>query len=113
MIRRMWRGWTTPENADAYEELLRTTVLPDIAARRIAGYRGIELWRREDGDEVAFVTVMRFDSLEAVKAFVGDDYERAHVPEEARRLLRRFDERSRHYELREALGEDGGSSAKR
>lgn len=106
MITRLWRGWTTPENAEAYEELLRTTIFPRIAAKEVRGYRGIELWRRADGDEIAFVTVMRFESLDAVKAFAGDDYERAYVPEEARRLLGRFDDRSRHFEIRESIAYD-------
>jgi len=99
VIARMWRGWTTPENADLYEELLRSTVFPRIESKQVPGYRGIELWRDEQADEVAFVTVMRFDSLDAVKEFAGDDYEQAYVPPEARRLLSRFDERSQHYTI--------------
>lgn len=97
MIARMWHGWTVPENADAYEELLRSEVLPGIAARDIEGYRGPHLLRREVGDEVEFVTILWFDSLNAVRAFVGEDHEVAYVPPAARRLLARFDERSAHY----------------
>ena len=98
MIGRIWHGWTAPENADAYEELLRSEVLPGI--HRIEGYRGAQLLRREAGDEVEFVTLTLFDSLDAVRAFAGEDYEVAVVPPEARKLLARFDERSAHYDVR-------------
>jgi antibiotic biosynthesis monooxygenase (ABM) superfamily enzyme len=102
MIVRLWRGWTTPANADAYERLLREEIFRGIALREIAGYRGIELLRRPAGGEVEFVTIMRFDSLDAVRAFAGADYEVAVVPPAARELLSRFDARSAHYELRES-----------
>ena len=99
MIARFWRGWTTPTNADAYEALLRTTIFPGIRQRRIAGFQGIELLRRPAGPEVEFVTIMWFDSLQAVRAFAGMDYEIAVVPSAARAVLHRFDERSAHYEV--------------
>lgn len=101
MICRLWRGWTRPENADAYETLLRSEIFGGIAARDIAGYLGIELLRRPDGEAVEFVTLMWFESLEAVRGFAGDDHEKAVVPPAARALLARFDERSAHYEVRE------------
>ena len=100
MIGRIWHGWTTPKNADAYESLLRQEIFKGIEERRIAGFRGIQLFRRSLGAEVEFITIMRFDSLEAVRAFAGDDYEVAVVPPPARALLSRFDERSQHYEIR-------------
>jgi antibiotic biosynthesis monooxygenase (ABM) superfamily enzyme len=100
MIVRLWHGWTTRANAEAYERLLREEIFGGIARRKIAGYRGIELLRRETGGEVEFVTVMRFDSLDAVRAFAGADDEVAVVPPSARELLSRFDARSAHYELR-------------
>jgi heme-degrading monooxygenase HmoA len=99
MIARFWRGWTTPANADAYEALLRTTIFPGIRQRQIAGFRGIELLRRSVGTEVEFVTIMWFDSLRAIEAFAGVDYEIAVVPASARAVLHRFDERSAHYEV--------------
>lgn len=101
MIKRIWRGWTRPEEAGRYERLLREEILPAIAAKRVDGYRGIELLRRELGPEVEFVTIMTFESLDAVRSFAGEDYEAAYVPPAARQVLARFDERSRHYELRE------------
>jgi heme-degrading monooxygenase HmoA len=101
MICRIWRGWTTRQNVEAYERLLRSEIFRGIAQRGIAGYRGIDLLRRECGDTMEFVTIMWFDSLGAVRAFAGTDYEVAVVPPEARALLLRFDERSAHYEVRE------------
>ena len=101
MIARIWYGYTTPENADAYEALLRTEIFPGILARNIAGFRRIELLRGPVGVEVEFATVMWFDSLESVKAFAGVDYETAVVLPKARAVLKRFDAHSRHYEVRE------------
>lgn len=101
MISRIWRGWTTPQNADAYDHLLRGEIFPGILSRKIAGFRRIELYRATVGDEVEFVTVMWFDSIEAIKAFAGAEYDVAVVPPKARVLLKRFDARSQHYEVRE------------
>jgi heme-degrading monooxygenase HmoA len=101
MISRIWHGWTTLENADRYEHLLKTEVFPGIFAKNVAGFERIELFRRNIRDEVEFITVMWFDSLEAVKAFAGDDYETAYVPDAARRVLKRFDAQSQHFEIRE------------
>jgi len=100
VIARIWRGWTTQQNAEIYDTLLRSEIFQGIASRGIAGYRGIELLRRPDNDFVEFVTIMWFDSLDAVKAFAGEDYQTAVVPAEARALLDRFDARSAHYEVR-------------
>jgi heme-degrading monooxygenase HmoA len=97
VIARIWHGWTAPENADAYEEFLHTKMFPSI--HRVQGYLGADLLRRDDGQEIAFVTITRFESLDAVRAFAGQDYERAVVEPEARALLSRFDQRSDHYEI--------------
>lgn len=99
MIQRVWRGWTTAENADAYERLLLAEILPGIAAKGIDGYRGAVLQRRETADGVEFMTVLRFTTLDAVRALAGEDYETAYVPAAARAVLQRFDERSAHYTL--------------
>ncbi len=101
MISRIWHGWTTPDNADTYESLLKEEIFAGIADRRIEGFRGIDLLRRDDGAEVEFVTIMRFDSIDDVRTFAGSDYEVAVVPPAARAVLSRFDERSAHYEVRE------------
>jgi heme-degrading monooxygenase HmoA len=103
MIARLWHGWTTLENADIYENLLKTEIFPSIAAKGVAGYRGIRLLRRDHDEEIEFITMMEFDSWEAVKQFSGEDYERAYVPLKAREVLARFDERSQHYEIRENI----------
>jgi len=103
MIGRIWHGWTTPENADVYERILKNEVLPGIASMKIPGYRKVEVFRRPLKSEVAFVTIMWFDTLDAIKNFVGEDYERAHVPQKAREVLSRFDTRSQHYEIVEQL----------
>jgi heme-degrading monooxygenase HmoA len=97
MIARLWHGWTTRDNADAYEILLRTKILPGI--HRVPGHEGAYLLRREAGDEVEFVTITLFASMDPVRAFAGQDYEVAVVPPEARKLLSHFDERSVHYEV--------------
>jgi len=99
MICRLWRGRTTPDNADAYERIVRSEVIPGIEARKIPGFRHIDLMHREIGGEIEFVTLMWFDSLDAVKAFVGDDHEVAHVPDAARAVLARFDQRVAHFEV--------------
>lgn len=91
MICRLWHGWTTPANADAYEQLLREEVFVGIASRGTARYRGIELLRRAPDEEVEFVTLMWFESLDDVRKFAGADHETAVVPDAARKILSRFD----------------------
>lgn len=100
MISRVWHGWTTIEQADAYEALLVDEIFPGIQQRQIAGYHGIELFRRTTGLEVEFVTIMYFDSLDTIREFAGEDYEVGVVPIKARALLTRYDERSQHYEVK-------------
>ena len=102
MISRLWRGWTSRENADAYEKLLRTEIFQGIAGRSVQGYRDIHLLRRDVDDGVEFVTIIWFDSLDAVRAFAGEDCEVAVVPPKARQLLSRFDGRSAHYRVIES-----------
>ena len=99
MICRLWRGWTTPGNADAYESIVRGEVIPGIEARHIPGFRHIDLMKRAVGDEVEFQTLMWFDSLDSIKAFVGEDYSVSHVPDAAHAVLKRFDDRVAHYEV--------------
>lgn|SRR5574341_708426 len=103
MISRIWHGYTTPQNADTYEALLKEEIFVGIKNRNIQGFREIQLFRQNLGNEVEFITVMWFDSLEAVRVFAGKDYEVAVVPPKARAVLKRFDERSQHYEVKEKL----------
>jgi heme-degrading monooxygenase HmoA len=99
MICRIWHGYTTPKNADIYENLLKEEIFIGINNREIKGYKGIQLLRRFLAEETEFITLMWFDSLEAVREFAGSDYEQAVVPEKARKVLSRFDDRSQHYEV--------------
>lgn len=105
MICRIWHGYTTQENADVYEALLKEEVFVGIKDRQIPGYRGIQLLRRNLDDQVEFITIMWFESLDAVRVFAGEDYEAAVVPQKARMVLSSFDERSQHYEVKAILDE--------
>ena len=98
-ITRVWHGWTTSANADAYQRLLLTTVVPGIAARKIPGYLGMRVDRREVPDGVEFVTTMHFTSIAAVVAFAGADYARSVVPPAALALLARHDAEATHYDV--------------
>jgi len=100
MIVRIWHGWATPGNADKYETLLKEEIFVGIQNRHIPGFKRIQLLRREVGKEVEFVTIMLFDTVDAVREFAGENYEVAAVPETARAVLSRSDERSQHYEIR-------------
>jgi len=103
MIFRIWHGWTAPENADVYENLLKKEIFPAIAAKNVSGYRGIQLLRRQLSKEVEFITIMQFDSLESVKQFAGEDYEKSYVPDKAKQVLSRHDDKSQHYEIKESI----------
>jgi heme-degrading monooxygenase HmoA len=96
MITRLWHGWTTRDNAGPYEEMLRSRILPGI--HRVEGYRGSYLLRRDAGEEVEFVTLTLFASMDAARAFAGENYEQAVIDPEGRALLARFDPTSAHYE---------------
>jgi hypothetical protein len=100
MISRIWHGYTSLDNADKYEQLLKKEIFVGISNRKIDGYKGIQLLRRKLGHEVEFITIMWFDTIASVKLFAGKEYELAVVPNEARKLLTRFDERAQHYEVR-------------
>ncbi len=99
MIARIWHGWTKPENSTAYEDMLRDEIFPSIAARNIKGYRGAELFIYKNGAEVEFMTLLRFDSMEAVKEFAGADESKPVIYPKAESLLSRMDERSTHYRI--------------
>ena len=99
MICRLWRGWTTRDNADAYERIVRGEVIPAIEARRIAGFLHIDLMKRDVGDEIEFQTLMWFESLDSIKAFTGEDYAVSHVPAAARAVLSKFDQIAAHFEV--------------
>jgi heme-degrading monooxygenase HmoA len=100
MISRIWHGYTTFENADTYEKLLKEEIFTGIKDRNIKGYKGIHLLRRQLENETEFITIMWFDSFDSVREFAGNDYEKAVVPDKAQKILSRFDKRSQHYDLR-------------
>ena len=101
MICRIWHGYTSFETADAYENLLKEEIILGIRDRKIEGFREMQVLRRTLENEVEFITVMWFASIESVKQFAGEDYEAAVVPQKAREVLSHFDDRSQHYEVRE------------
>ena len=99
MIARIWHGYTTQSNADAYEKLLKQEVFASIEEKQVKGYLGIQLLKRQLKTEVEFTTIMLFENLEAVKQFAGENYELAYVPAKAKEILQRFDENSIHCEV--------------
>ncbi len=99
MIARIWHGYANPERADAYEKTTKEETFPTIRARNIPGFHQIQLLRRDLLNEVEFITIMWFDSLESVKIYAGENYQRAVVPPKAQELLSRFDEITQFYEI--------------
>jgi heme-degrading monooxygenase HmoA len=95
MITRMWRGWTADANADAYERFLRSELFPEVA--KLPGFLGARILRRRVEGEQEFVTLTMFESLDAVRAFAGEDYETPVIEPEAQRLLSRYEDRAVHY----------------
>jgi heme-degrading monooxygenase HmoA len=103
MIARIWHGYSpTGEHADAYEAMLKPELLPGLS--KVPGYRGGYLLRRQAGGEIEFVTILIWDSIDAIKAVAGADYERAVVPEERRPHLVRWDEKAQHFEVASLQG---------
>lgn len=96
MICRTWHGWTRPEDAGAYERIVLHEVIPGIERMALPGFRHIDLLRRDAGPEVEFTTLMWFDDVASVRAFVGEDVTVSHVPAAAREVLSRFDARAVH-----------------
>ena len=99
MVSRVWHCYTTPENADAFEALLKTEIFIGIQNRKIEGYKGVQLFRRVLGSEIEFMTVMWFESFDSVRSFAGENYEEAITPSKVTAFLTRFDDRSQHYEI--------------
>ena len=97
MIARVWHGYTTPAHADAYEAMLKPELLPGVS--KVPGYRGSYLLRRALGSEVEFITIMLWESIDAIKAVTGEDYETAVIPQERRQHLSRYDAKSAHYQV--------------
>jgi heme-degrading monooxygenase HmoA len=102
MIARVWHGYTKPENADAYEAMLKPEPLPGLG--KVQGYRGSYVLRRNSGAEVEFITILLWDSIDAIRAVAGQDYETAVVPEERRKVLIRYEAKAAHYEIASVHG---------
>jgi heme-degrading monooxygenase HmoA len=102
MIARIWHGYTRPEDAELYEAMLKPELLPGIG--QASGYIGSYLLRRQVNSEVEFITIILWDSVDAIRAVAGEDYEAAVIPEERRKYLSRFDARSTHYEISSVHG---------
>jgi len=100
MIARIWKGWTRPEDADAYERLLREVVYPGL--HLLLGYLGGYILRSDKSGETEFVTMNLFESLDAEKSFADPDYEVPVFEPAARRLLSRVESIARHYDVRQA-----------
>jgi heme-degrading monooxygenase HmoA len=98
-IKRVWHGWTTKENGDRYQSILQNEVIPGIEAKNIPGLRKFEVMRIELEDEVEFLTIITFDSLQDVIVFQGENYQKSYVPDAAQKVLKRWDEETLHYEL--------------
>jgi antibiotic biosynthesis monooxygenase (ABM) superfamily enzyme len=96
VITRLWRGWTAIEDADAYQQFLLSELFPSM--RSIPGFRGADVLRRPEGEEVAFVTLTRFESLNDIREFAGDDSDVAVLEPQAVALLSRYDERALHFD---------------
>ena len=100
-VARVWRGWTTVDNADAYEAVAREEVFPAIIDRGIPGLLGARLMRSDDvvDEEIEFTTIIWFDSLDSVKSFMGEEYRKAHLPESAEAVLKRFESEAKHFRV--------------
>ena len=96
-IARTWRGLARSDAADAYVQHLETTVFPQIEA--IRGHRGARVLRRSVPEGVEFLVETLWDSMDAIRAFAGDDPERAVVEAEARALMLDFDRQVIHWEV--------------
>ncbi len=103
MIARIWHGYTNSENAGAYEDLLKNEIFPSIENENVKGYKKISLFKQAFENEVKFMTIMLFDDLDSVKEFVGEEYQKAYVPEKAQRLLKQYDKTSQHFEIVEEI----------
>lgn len=97
MIARVWHGWARPADADAYESHLKPELLPGLS--KVKGFAGSHLLRRQAGDEVEFITIIFWDSIDAIRSVAGPDYETAVIPEERKKYLKRFDAKAAHYEV--------------
>ena len=102
-IIRTWKGWTTLENAPIYEDMLINEVFPEVKRKGVKGLEKVSISTKEENNEMEFFLVLQFDKLESVKAFAGQDYHIAYIPENAKRVLARYDQTAQHFNLKKEL----------
>ena len=102
-IIRTWKGWTTIENAPVYQDMLSNEVFPAVKKKGVSGLEKVSISTQKKEDEVEFFLILQFKSIEDVKTFAGEDYKKAYIPENARRVLKRYDKTAEHFELKEEL----------
>ena len=100
---RTWKGWTTAANAPIYQKMLVEEIFPAVKAKGVSGLEKVTITTQQIGNEVEFFLMLQFSSLDAVKTFVGEDYEVAYMPENAQKVLLRYDHRADHHFLAEVL----------
>lgn len=102
-IIRTWKGWTSLENAPVYESMLINEVFPEVKRKGVKGLEKVSISTMEKKDEMEFFLVLQFDSLDSVKMFAGEEYEKAYIPDNAKRVLSRYDQTAQHFTLKEEL----------
>ena len=102
-IIRTWKGWTTPKNASIYEDMLINEVFPAVKKKGVHGLEKVNISTQNRKDEVEFFLVLQFDCIDSVKIFAGENYEIAYIPENAKKILSRYDDKAQHYEFIEEL----------
>lgn len=102
-IIRTWKGWTTLENAPIYEDMLINEVFPAVKQKGVVGLEKVSISVQNKKNEVEFFLILQFDSLDSVKSFAGENYEIAYIPENAKRVLLRYEKTAQHYEFKKEL----------
>jgi hypothetical protein len=92
----------TLEKSDDYQQLLNHSIFPGIEVKKIPSYINVELLRRRYKTEVEFIIIVVFEALQNVFDFQGEDYSKTYNPDEAKIVLKRWDEYASHYEVRES-----------
>ena len=102
-IIRTWKGWTTVENAPIYKDMLKNEVFPAVLKKGVRGLEKVSISVQNKTDEVEFFLMLQFESIDSVKSFAGENYKNAYIPDNAKRVLSRYDDKVEHYEFIEEL----------
>jgi len=102
-IIRTWKGWTTIKNAPVYQDMLINEVFPAVKKKGVKGLEKVSISTQLKEDEVEFFLILQFDCLDSVKTFAGAEYKTAYIPENAKRVLLRYQKTAEHYEFRKEL----------